>query len=140
MDCKSCHMRRATDASGIHVIATGHDMSIDPGTCAECHGNVHVLSAMRAGVLEGTPEASDLAPEVAGGVHTGDIGEPGATGASDATGNEATGAQGTIGAAVEDERAVEAQQNVTLGIIGGALGTLVLVAIGALILRRLRSR
>ncbi len=44
MDCVDCHMPRHLDSDGIHVTATGHTMYIDPGTCAECHGNAHVLT------------------------------------------------------------------------------------------------
>lgn len=44
MTCVQCHMQRTLDDDGVHVVATGHTMSIDPGTCAECHGKVHLLT------------------------------------------------------------------------------------------------
>ena len=44
MTCVDCHMKRETEPNGVHVIKTGHSMSIDPSVCATCHGKTHVLS------------------------------------------------------------------------------------------------
>ncbi|MCZ7544710.1 MAG: multiheme c-type cytochrome [Anaerolineae bacterium] len=60
MNCVDCHMPRQLDTDGIHVVATGHTMFINPGTCAECHGNVHVLTADRK-----APETPEEAVRVA---------------------------------------------------------------------------
>ncbi len=55
MDCVDCHMARQVDESGVHVIATGHTMFIDPSICAECHGNVHMLSDIDMGITAPEP-------------------------------------------------------------------------------------
>jgi formate-dependent nitrite reductase cytochrome c552 subunit len=44
MTCVDCHMSREVNRNGTIVRTTGHTMSIDPSTCAECHGNTHLLS------------------------------------------------------------------------------------------------
>jgi hypothetical protein len=44
MTCVDCHMKRQTAENNIQVVQTGHEMSIDPGTCASCHGKIHLLS------------------------------------------------------------------------------------------------
>jgi predicted CXXCH cytochrome family protein len=44
MTCVECHMSRRTAPNGVQVIQTGHSMSIDPGICADCHGQIHLLS------------------------------------------------------------------------------------------------
>ena len=103
LDCTDCHMKRELDASGVHVIRTGHSMLIDPGTCAECHGSVHLLSAVRSsdGLLSAREEVASLHEEV-------------------------------------ERLRIEAQNSTTMGILGGALGVLVIVSIGLIILRRFK--
>lgn len=44
MTCVDCHMTKRVTQDGVHVIQTGHAMTIDPGVCASCHGNIHLLS------------------------------------------------------------------------------------------------
>ena len=44
MTCVDCHLTRRTTGEHGHVLTTGHTMAIDPGVCAECHGNTHLLS------------------------------------------------------------------------------------------------
>ncbi len=44
MNCVDCHMKRQLDEAGVFVVKTGHAMSIDPSTCATCHGKTHLLS------------------------------------------------------------------------------------------------
>ena len=44
MTCVDCHMDRQVSQNGLDVRTTGHTMDIDPGTCAGCHGNTHLLS------------------------------------------------------------------------------------------------
>ncbi len=65
MDCVDCHMTRKLDADGIHVVATGHSMSIAPETCAACHGSVHVLTASEEPAPVTPEERSRIAELVA---------------------------------------------------------------------------
>ena len=105
MTCVDCHMPRKLDADGIHVVATGHTMSIDPGTCAECHGNVHVLTADTKPEPETPEERSQIV-------------------------------------ALETQVAQlqqEARTNWNTGVVGGAIGMLIVAVAAALVLRRGRS-
>jgi predicted CXXCH cytochrome family protein len=44
MDCVDCHMNRLVANDGIHVLRTGHTMSVETETCSECHGDIHLLA------------------------------------------------------------------------------------------------
>ena len=100
LTCVDCHMTRRLAQDGIHVLATGHAMTIDPGTCAQCHGNVHVLTARTA---PETPEEARRAEQLEQQVA---------------------------------ELEIAARQNQTAGIIGGAVGMLVMAAVAFAVLRR----
>jgi hypothetical protein len=86
-------MQRVTTGNGVQVISTGHTMNIDPGVCADCHGNTHLLSSdgLR---LSAEDHAQLVALEA-----------------------EVTKLEET------------ASQNLNSGIVGGALGALVLALI-----------
>jgi formate-dependent nitrite reductase cytochrome c552 subunit len=57
MTCVDCHMSSTVSRNGTIVRTTGHTMNIDPSTCANCHGNTHLLSAQ--GLL-GTENADQV--------------------------------------------------------------------------------
>lgn len=103
IDCKSCHMRRQLDEAGVFVIKSGHTMNIDPGVCAECHGNLHVVSTMQDGNGEALPGSKEQVAQLE---------------------QQVANLQNT------------AQTNWATGIAGGALGMLIVVGLGYLILRR----
>ncbi len=48
MNCVDCHMVKREQQNGVFTAATGHSMLIDPGICADCHGNIHLLSSGEA--------------------------------------------------------------------------------------------
>jgi len=48
MTCVDCHMQRKVSTNGDLERVSGHTMAIDPGVCAECHGNTHMLSVREA--------------------------------------------------------------------------------------------
>lgn len=99
MTCVDCHMSRVTNAGGVQVISTGHSMNIDPGVCADCHGNTHLLSS------DGTRLTEEEHAQL-------------------------------IALEAEVARLEEASsQNLNSGIVGGALGALVLAFIVFLALR-----
>ncbi|MBZ0297105.1 MAG: ammonia-forming cytochrome c nitrite reductase subunit c552 [Anaerolineae bacterium] len=104
MNCVDCHMTREVMDNGIQVSQTGHSMFINPGTCAECHGDTHLLSASEGRLSE--PEIDELA----------------------VLRDEVTNLQDT------------AEQNLNSGIVGGALGALILVVIAYLAVRLGRSK
>lgn len=52
LTCVDCHMERREIVNGNIVRTTGHTMSIDPSTCAECHGNTHMLSVREVNQLD----------------------------------------------------------------------------------------
>lgn len=93
MTCVDCHMNRVLSENGIQVVQTGHTMGIDPGVCARCHGNTHLLSM----------DPDDL---------------------SDAQKTELQNLQEEV-AQLENT----ATQNLNSGIVGGAIGALVLAVI-----------
>jgi formate-dependent nitrite reductase cytochrome c552 subunit len=99
MTCVDCHMARVTNAGGVQVISTGHSMNIDPGVCADCHGNTHLLSS------DGTLLSDETHTQLA------------------ALEAEVTRLEET------------ASQNLNSGIVGGALGALVLALIIFLTIR-----
>jgi hypothetical protein len=105
MTCVECHQTKRTTEDGIHVLTTGHTMTIDPGVCSECHGNTHLLSVRET---NNEPPTEEELSQV-------DLLE-------------------TQVATLEDE----SQQNRNTGIIGGALGAL-LVMMVLYILYRFRS-
>ncbi|MBN2304147.1 MAG: ammonia-forming cytochrome c nitrite reductase subunit c552 [Anaerolineae bacterium] len=67
MDCTDCHMARHVTQNGSRTLVTGHSMNIDPGTCAECHGDTHMLSVRETNQLsEGEmSQIAELEDEVA---------------------------------------------------------------------------
>ncbi len=104
MNCADCHMNRVTKQNGVQVISTGHTMSIDPGVCADCHGDTHMLSANTMNLTE--EEISELA-------------------------------------AMQQEVAhleEQAAQNLNNGIVGGAIGALVLAVVVFFTIRLGRMR
>jgi predicted CXXCH cytochrome family protein len=100
MNCVDCHMKKQLDEAGIHVVKTGHSMSIDPATCANCHGKTHVLST-KQDVL--TPDENQKVVDLQTQV---------------------------------DNLNQTAQRNWATGIAGGAVGMLLVTAVGFVILRR----
>jgi formate-dependent nitrite reductase cytochrome c552 subunit len=104
MTCVDCHMTRRTHENGIRVFQTGHSMGIDPGTCAECHGNTHLLSSGNTMLLDQQVDQLEV---------------------------------------LEDEVAAlqeTATENLNSGVVGGAIGALVMVGIAFLIVRLGRLR
>ena len=99
MTCVDCHMARVTTEDKVQAVSTGHSMNIDPGVCAECHGNTHLLSKNGAHLSDGE-NAQLVALET-----------------------QVPQLQET------------ASQNLNSGIVGGALGALVLALIIFLTLR-----
>jgi predicted CXXCH cytochrome family protein len=104
MTCVDCHMAKREQQNGIFNVQTGHSMLIDPGICANCHGNIHLLSAGEAHLSE--QEQSQLA----------------------LLESELTQLQTT------------ATDNLNTGIVGGAIGALVLVVIVYVVIRLGRRR
>jgi predicted CXXCH cytochrome family protein len=50
MSCIDCHMTpRQTVTDPTMLTRTGHTMHIDPGVCADCHGETHMLSIITDG-------------------------------------------------------------------------------------------
>jgi predicted CXXCH cytochrome family protein len=99
MNCADCHMTRVTNSGGVQVISTGHSMNIDPGVCADCHGNTHLLSSDGKRL---TQEEHDQ----------------------------------LVALEAEVTRLEEtADQNLNSGIVGGALGALVLAFIVFIVMR-----
>ena len=104
MTCVDCHMAKRVTADGVHVVQTGHTMSIDPGVCADCHGNIHLLSVGGKTISEQQlSELTDLQEQV---TH--------------------------LETAAED--------NLNNGIVGGAIGALVLAVVAFLVIRLGRLR
>jgi predicted CXXCH cytochrome family protein len=101
MTCVDCHLNRQVKVNGIEVRTTGHTMSIDPGTCAECHGNTHLLSVRELNNPEDLGKIQELEGEITD---------------------------------LKDE----ADANWNSGIVGGALGALIVVFVLYLMIR-LRS-
>jgi len=102
MTCVDCHMARKTDANGRLVVATGHSMLIEPGTCATCHGKAHLLSPSGKPItIEGQKEVDVLKDKVATLQET-------------------------------------ANTNWATGLAGGAIGMLIVGAVGFFILRRVK--
>ena len=64
MTCVDCHMSREVNRNGSIVRTTGHTMSIDPSTCAECHGNTHLLSVREMDRTEDAGQVEDLEQEI----------------------------------------------------------------------------
>jgi hypothetical protein len=97
-------MAQRVTQDGTHVIQTGHAMTIDPGVCADCHGNIHLLSA-------GEVQLSEQQ-------------------------------QGELAVLHEEVNRLEAtaEDNMNNGIVGGAIGALVLVLVVFLAIRLGRLR
>lgn len=93
MTCVDCHMTQRVTRDGVEVTELRHTLGIDPGVCADCHGNTHLLSA--GGVSLSDHERQEL----------------------DALHAEVLALQDT------------ASQNLNSGIVGGAIGALVLVLV-----------
>jgi predicted CXXCH cytochrome family protein len=104
MSCVDCHMARQEQQNGVFVVQTGHSMSIDPGICANCHGDIHLLSSGESNLSD--QERSRLA----------------------SLETEVTQLQ------------TAADDNLNSGIVGGALGALVLVVVAFLVVRLGRMR
>ncbi len=64
MTCVECHMSREVNRNGSLVRTTGHTMSIDPSTCANCHGNTHLLSVREGNGDENGEQVADLEAEI----------------------------------------------------------------------------
>lgn len=99
MTCVDCHMTRQHREDGVFVVQTGHSMSIDPGICANCHGDIHLLSF-------GDTQLSQQGQSRLVTLET-----------------EVTQLQST------------AQDNLNNGIVGGAMGALVLVVLAYVVIR-----
>lgn len=100
LTCVDCHMERRESENGHLVRSTGHTMSIAPSTCAECHGNTHMLSVREVNQLDETDQdrLEELESEV-----------------------------------VRLEEIADDDQ--TSNVLGGALGTLIVVVILFLVIR-----
>lgn len=103
MDCVDCHMVRQLADDGVHVVNTGHSMLINPGVCADCHGNTHLLS-----VRESNSSTEQQIAEV-----------------------------NTLQSEI-DKLKEEADEERNAGVVGGALGALIVVIILG-IMWRMRS-
>lgn len=103
MTCVDCHMSHPDqNEPGTALVFTGHTMQIDPGTCAECHGNVHQLVATGDSLTERpTVEIAALETEI-------------------------------------DDLQEEVDSSRNTGLVGGALGTLIVLLV-AFILFRVRA-
>jgi predicted CXXCH cytochrome family protein len=44
MTCVDCHMSKRETVDGEHILQTSHTMFTDTATCAECHGDTHLLA------------------------------------------------------------------------------------------------
>jgi predicted CXXCH cytochrome family protein len=105
MDCVDCHMaNRQQQENGVFTVQTGHSMLIDPGICADCHGNIHLLSIGEANLS--SEEISKL---------------------------EALETQ--VG-----QLETTAVENLNTGIVGGAIGALVLAVVAFIVIRLGRRR
>ncbi len=104
MDCVDCHMTQRRQDNGVFVVQTGHAMSIDPGVCADCHGNIHLLSFGETRPSEG--DATHI----------------------ESLEQEVTQLQDT------------AVENLNTGIVGGAIGALVLMIVAYVVIRLGRLR
>ncbi len=104
MSCVDCHMAKRTQENGVFLVQSGHSMSIDPGICANCHGNIHLLSAGE----------SDL---------------------TDSEQNRLVSLEGEL-----TQLQTEASDNLNTGIVGGAMGALVLVVLAWVVIRVGRRR
>lgn len=99
MTCVDCHMARQHREDGVFVVQTGHSMSIDPGICANCHGDIHLLTSGETQLShEGQTRLVTLETEVT-------------------------------------ELQAAAQDNLNNGIVGGAIGALVLVILAYVVIR-----
>jgi predicted CXXCH cytochrome family protein len=104
MICTDCHMTpRDAAPDPAQRTRTGHMMGIDPGVCADCHGNTHLLSRI------GTD--SGIIPE------------------------EVTALETQVNALQ-----TRAEENLNNGLIGGAVGVLLLLGLIYLVLRLGRMR
>jgi hypothetical protein len=84
---------------GVFVVQTGHSMSIDPGICANCHGDIHLLTSGETQLShEGQSRLVSLETEVT-------------------------------------ELQTTAQDNLNNGIVGGAMGALVMVVLAFVVIR-----
>jgi predicted CXXCH cytochrome family protein len=101
MTCVDCHMRRDVVENGVLVRTTGHTMAIDPGTCAECHGNTHMLSVREVNQFDDVDKIQELENQI-------------------------------------DDLENDSDKDWNSGVIGGALGALILVFV-LFLLVRLRS-
>ncbi len=101
MTCVDCHMGRDVVDNGVLVRTTGHTMAIDPGTCAECHGNTHMLSVREMNQFDEAEHIQSLEDQIE---------------------------------ALENE----SDEDWNSGVVGGALGALILVFVLFLLIR-LRS-
>ncbi len=102
--CTNCHMTPATNGNEHVTSHTRHTLDIDPGTCAECHGNTHILSVRETRMTdEERSQVEILEEEVATLEETAD-------------------------------------ENLTSGIVGGALGALLMVGLLFIVFRLGRLR
>lgn len=104
MTCVDCHMTQRVTREGVLVTELRHTLGIDPGICAECHGNTHLLSF-------------------------------GDTRLSDQERSELETLQAEV-----DRLQDRATQNLNSGVVGGAIGALVLVVIVFVMLRLRRLK
>jgi hypothetical protein len=100
MVCTDCHMTPRQNVNDPTMISlTGHSMDIDPGVCADCHGNTHDLEKP---VSDSTDDAHAQAVS-----HDEEIAQLEAI----------------------------ASENLTSGLMGGAIGVLLLLGLIYLVLR-----
>jgi predicted CXXCH cytochrome family protein len=104
MTCVDCHMVKRVQQNGVFVSQTGHSMLIDPGICANCHGNIHLLSSGEAN-LSGQEKThlESLQTQVA-------------------------------------QLQTTAVESLNTGIVGGAIGAIVLVIVAFVVIRFGRRR
>jgi predicted CXXCH cytochrome family protein len=104
MSCVDCHMAKRVQQNGVFTTQTGHSMLIDPGICANCHGNIHLLSAGEANLsAQEKTKLETLQTQVS-------------------------------------QLQTTAVENLNTGIVGGAIGALVLGVVAFIIIRIGRRR
>jgi nitrate/TMAO reductase-like tetraheme cytochrome c subunit len=106
MTCIDCHMTTVRDETGAFALKTGHSMAVEPDTCGNCHGAIHELKLTSEGGAASSTHSTE--------------GETSVT---------------ELQAEVTRLRDT-AQTNWATGIAGGAIGMLLVIGIGVLLLRR----
>jgi predicted CXXCH cytochrome family protein len=104
MNCVDCHMAKREQQNGVTTVQTGHSMLIDPGVCADCHGNIHLLSKGEANLSVVEKNKLEVLETQVGDLKT------------------------------------TAVENLNTGIVGGAIGALVLAVVAFIVIRIGRRR